>query len=270
MELGKHLRELARLRAAAVACLAVALLAAISASYQIHLFPPGLQTRPLQIATATSEILVDTPYSTAVDTRGGRADFDMMTSRATLLGNVIASPPVLEYIARRAHVPAAQLRAQPPLTPDFPRPLAAAGQERSAKDILKLPDEYRINVQVDPSVPVMRILADAPTAAKAVALSTAAVNGLQDYLDAIAARDGTPAQNRIRLEPLGKAHGVVINGGVRLQASILAFFVVFGLTAAAAVFIARVRRGWRAAGPHPAETRSGLSAVVEGHSAELR
>jgi hypothetical protein len=170
-----------------------------------------------------------------------------MTSRATLLGNVIASPPVLEYIAKRAHVPAEAIRAQPPLTPDFPRPIPHPGQEPATKDILRLPQEYRINVQVDPSVPVLRVISQAPTAAEAETLAKASIDGLEDYLDAVAAREGTPPRQRIRLERLGQSRGVVINEGVRLQASILAFLIVFGLSAAATVFLGRVLRGWRAA-----------------------
>jgi hypothetical protein len=246
MELGKHLRELFRLRLAVAVCLAVAVYAALSISYHVSLLPPQIAPRSIEISSATSEVLVDTPYSTAVDLRQGSADIVAMTSRATLLGNVIASPPVVAYIARRAHVPAGSIRAQAPLTPDFPRPVPMPGEERSSRDLLKIPDDYRINVQVDPSVPVLRVIAQAPTPAAAQTLANASITGLQDYLDAVARTQSTPLKDRVRLEPLGRAHGAVINAGVRLQASTVAFFVVFGLSAAAAVFLARVRRGWRA------------------------
>jgi hypothetical protein len=255
VELGKHLRELFRFRMAAAVCTLVGVLAAVWASYEIHLSPPGLSNRPVQIASASTEVLVDTPFSAAVDLRQTRGSLEAMTSRATLLGNVIASPPVLEYIARRAHVPVEAIRAQPPLTPDFPRPIPQPGQERSAKDILRLPQEYRINVQVDPSVPVLRVISQAPTAAQAETLANASIDGLEDYLDAVAAREGTPPQNRVRLERLGQSPGVVINPGVRLQASILAFLIVFGLSAAATIFLGRVLRGWREAEQPPAGDR---------------
>jgi hypothetical protein len=258
MELGKHLRELFRLRVSTVACLALAVLAAVSMSYHIRLSPPGLQARQLQIATATSEVLVDTPYSTAVDLRQGSADIEAMTSRAALLGNVIASPPVLVHIAQRAHLPVEAIKAQPPLTAEFPRPVPQPGDERSSKDLFKMPDEYRINVQVDPSVPVLRVIAEAPTAAMAQTLANAAVSGLKDYLTAVATNDATPVKNRVRLLALGRARGVVVSGGIRYQASAIAFLLVFGLSAAAAVFLGRVRRGWREAGERePDLPRSG-------------
>jgi len=256
MELGKHLRELASTWYAIVPCIMIALFAAVSISYKVTLSPMGFEARELQIASATSEVLVDTPFSTVVDLRQGRADLEAMSARATLLGNVIASPPVLEYIARRAGVPVETIRAQPPLTPDFPRPIPEPDDQRSAKDILRLPDEYRINVRVDPTVPIMRVIAQAPDAATAETLANAAIDGLNDYLDAVAVRESTPRSERIRLERLGRSRGVVINDGVRLQASILAFVIVFGVSAGAAIFIGRVRRGWKEAGapspdPHP-------------------
>ena len=255
MELGKHLRELFRFRAPAVVCILLGILAAVWASYQIQLFPPGISPRSIEIASASTEVLVDTPFSSAVDLRQGRGNFEAMTSRATLLGNVIASPPVLEHIARRAHVPVEAIRAQPPLTPDFPRPIAQPGKEPGAKDILRVPEEYRINVQVDPSVPVLRVISQAPTAAQAVTLANASIEGLEDFLDGVAAREDTPPQDRVRLVRLGHSRGVVINGGVRLQASILAFLIVFGLSAAATIFLGRVLRGWREAESQPAGRR---------------
>lgn len=247
MELGKHLRELFRLRAGVVACLVLATFAALSASYRVGLLPPSLEPRDVTIASATAEVLVDTPLSTAVDLRQGSTDIEGMTKRATLLGNVIATPPVLEHVAQRIGVPADQIRAQAPLTPDFPRPIPEAGEERSSRDILRIPDEYRINVQVDPSVPVLRVIAQAPTTRAAETLANAAVEGLQEYLDTIADTQGTASRDRLRLEPLGRADGTVINSGVRLQFSAVAFVVVFAFSAAAAVFVSRVRRGWREA-----------------------
>ena len=83
MELGKHLRELFRFRVPAVVCILLGILAAVWASYQIQLFPPGISPRSIEIASASTEVLVDTPFSSAVDLRQGRGNFEAMTSRAT-------------------------------------------------------------------------------------------------------------------------------------------------------------------------------------------
>ena len=66
MELGKHLRELFRYRTAATVCTLLGVFAAVWASYEVRLSPLGLSTRPIQIASASTEVLVDTPFSAAV------------------------------------------------------------------------------------------------------------------------------------------------------------------------------------------------------------
>ena len=63
MELGKHLRELFRLRLAVAVCFLLAAFAAVSASYKVHFAPLEFEPRAVEIASATSEVLVDTPVS---------------------------------------------------------------------------------------------------------------------------------------------------------------------------------------------------------------
>ena len=52
-----------------------------------------------------------------------------MTNRGVLIGNVMASEPVRQYISKRAGVPAEVLQVASPVTPDFPRPLATSGKK---------------------------------------------------------------------------------------------------------------------------------------------
>jgi len=156
----------------------------------------------------------------------------------------MVSPPVLAYIGRRAGVPSDIIETQTPLTPDFPRPLAAAGQEKHTGDLFKSTDQYRLNIQANPTVPILQILAEAPNAKAATTLANAAVDGLRDYLAAQARTQGTALDDQVRLSQLGRAEGRVINGGVRWQIAMLSFLIVFALSAATAVFIGRVRRGW--------------------------
>lgn len=244
MELGKHLRELFRLRIAVVVCLALATFAALLLSYKVSLLPPKLEPRSLEIASASTEVLVDTPLSTVLDLRQGASEIQGMTNRAVLIGNVMVSPPVLAYIGRRAGVPGSIIQTQAPLTPDFPRPLAAAGEEKKTSDLLKSTDQYRLNIQANPTVPVLQILAQAPSDKAAATLANAAVDGLRDYLAAQARTEGTAVDNQVRLSQLGRASGTVINDGVRWQIAILTFLIVFALSAATAIFVSRVRRGW--------------------------
>lgn len=245
MELGRHLHELLRQRSAVVTCFALATIVALMMSYKISLLPPKLEPRSLELAAATTEMLVDGPVSTVLDWRQGANDIEGMTNRAVLIGNIMVSQPVLAYIGRRAGVPAHAIRGQAPLTVDFPRPFAASGEGPSSTDLLRSPDQYRLNIQTNPAVPVIEIFAQAPTADAAATLANASIDGLRDYLAHVARTRGTAREDQVTLTQLGRARGTVINDGIRPQLVILSFLLVFALSAAAAIFVGRVRRGWR-------------------------
>ena len=123
-----------------------------------------LEPRSVEIATATTELLVDTPQSAVLDLRQGSSELEKMTSRAVLIGNVMASPPVLEYVGRPPACRRGRIRAQPPLTPDFPRPLGGLRRGSEHRDLLKSTDQYRLNIQSNPTVPILQIYAQAPSA----------------------------------------------------------------------------------------------------------
>lgn len=247
MDLGRHLNELWRLRVGVVICVGLAIFAAFSISYKISLFPPGLQPRSLQIGAASTQLLVDTPRSAVLDLRQDLFDIESMTNRSVLLGNVMASQPVLAYIGRRAGVPPEAIKASTPRTPNSPRPFASPGAEKKASDLLRSTDQYRLDIEANPTVPVLRIFAQAPTARGAEELANAAVDGLRDYLNQQANAEGVTLAEQVRLQQLGRASGAVINGGVRIQLMFLTFLVAFAASAAAAIFMARVRRGFRLA-----------------------
>lgn len=244
MNLGRHLRELSRLRYGVSVCLLLATFAALLVSYEVSFFPPGLQPRSLQMASATTDALVDTPTSVVLDLRQDTSDIDSLTNRAVLLGNVMASAPVRQYIARRAGVHADLIKATTPRTPNAPRPFATRDNKRKASDLLASTDQYRLNIEANPTVPVLKIYSQAPTAKAAAALANGAVDGLRDYLNQIATSQGIDKRTQVRVKQLGRARGAVINGGVSLQATVIVFVLFFFAAAAAAIFISRVRRGF--------------------------
>ena len=114
----------------------------------------------------------------------------------------------------------------------------------SAKDILKSPDEYRLSVQANPTVPILDIYAQAPTEQEAKLLANGAVAGMQDYLRDLGETQAVGPERQVHLEQLGKARGGVINEGVAIEMTLLSFTLVFGASAATVLWIARVRRGW--------------------------
>jgi hypothetical protein len=151
---------------------------------------------------------------------------------------------VREYIARRAKVRSELLQIASPVTPEFPRPLATSGK-KSTRDILKSPNQYRLSIQANPTVPILDIYAEAPTAEIARQLANGAVDGMQDYLRDLAAAQRTPADRQVHLEQLGHAKSGVINPGIRVKVGIMSFLLVFAASSATVLAVGRVRRGWK-------------------------
>ncbi len=247
MRFGIYLRELARLRVSLAISVLAAALAALWSVANVGLLPPRLTLRSLQMATAYTQVMVDTPKSALFDLRQNTDDIRYMTNRALLIGSLMASPPVRAYIARRAGVPAETLQVQGPRTPTQPRVSAVPGRSNGPTDIFRTTAQYRLEIAADPVAPFLDIYAQGPTASAARALANGAVDGLGDYVRSLAASQRTPQDLRVQIRQLGRARGEVINQGIDLQIALLSFFIVFAGACAAATALARVRRGYRLA-----------------------
>lgn len=251
MRFGMRLRELWNNRVGLLVSVAIALFAAFWSVEKVSLFPPGSEPRRLETASASTRVLVDTPRSVVLDVSAQGFDIESVTNRALLVGNLINSAPVREAIAERVGIPSDRIEFSAPLTRDWPRAIKQAGTERSTSDILKSPEQYRLNIRVNPTVPVFEISAQAPTAAAAERLANGAVVGARDYLSAIGRRQGIRGGDQIRLEQLGRAKGSVINGGVDLQIAALSFGLALAAACAGVLVLTRIRRGWAAQGRRP-------------------
>lgn len=248
-----HLRELWGQKVGLAIALLLAVLACSRFLFGLSLIPPGTHDSSLSLASASTRVLVDTPRSSVIDLRQDTYSFTGLTNRALLLGNVMASLPVRSYISRRAGIPTAEIKVAPPITPEQPRALSDAASQPHTEDILKSPREYRLSVQANPTVPLLDVYAEAPDGPTAARLANAAVDGLRDYLAALAAQHATPLRNRIKLDQLGRAGGSTIDSGAKAEIAALVFLLVFAVASAAVLFVSRVRRGWRA------------SAALDGH-----
>jgi hypothetical protein len=245
--LGVRIRRLSHLRLGVAISLVGALLAAVWSVDRISLAPPGLTPRAIEMATATTSVLVDTPDSIMVDLRQDTSNIDGLTNRAIVLANVLASASVEARIAQEAAVPLSLLRIQAPLTPRQAALQATSQGNRKVTDILRSNNQYRIDIVADAEVPMLDIYAQTPTTVSAAALANAAVDQLRLYLASVGAAQHTPAKDQVRLEQLGRATGAVITGGVKYQLAALVFLLTFLAGCATATLIARVRAGWRLA-----------------------
>jgi hypothetical protein len=242
--LGKRLHELWRLRLGVTLALILALCAALWSVKKVSVFPPSVQSRSLQMSAAQTSVLIDSPKSAILDLAMSTNDIQSITNRALLISNVMASAPVREYIARRAHVPADVLQVASPVTPTFPRPLAMNGKKPKTKDILRSPGEYRLSLTSNPTVPIVNVYAEAPTSEVAQQLANGAVDGMRDYLRDLGNSQQIPLKQRVDLKQLGRAKGGPIGRDVNFEVAFLSFLLVFAASSAAVLFVSRVRRGW--------------------------
>lgn len=247
MRLGKRIWTLWQLRPWVVVGALLALVVAVWSVAKISVLPPRLTPRALEMATAATHVVVDTPRSSVLDLRENTYDLQALTQRAVLLGNVIANGTVREAIASRAHVPVEALQVAAPLTPLQPLAHVGSVKQPSVTDIARTTDQYRLSIQANPTVPMLDIYAQAPTASSAEVLANAAVDSLREYLAGLAAAQQIPPGDQIRLLQLGRAHGQVINGGIEWQVAFLAFALTFAFACATVTFFSRINRGWRTA-----------------------
>ena len=245
MGLGIRAQLLWHLRKGVAVSLVLALIVAVWSVYKVSVFPPSLESRALKMATASTHVVVDTPRSEAIDLRQDTYSFEGLRNRAVLLGNLMTSGPIREYVARRVGVRPEVVDITAPLTTDQPRARVDATDKRGVRDILKLNDQYRLNIQANPTVPILDIYSQAPTAAAATGLADAAVDGLNVRLADLAKSQRTPDMVRLRLVQLGRAEGGVINGGINWEVALLAFFLAFAIFCAIVVLFSRAVAGWR-------------------------
>ncbi len=246
MALGRRIWNLWLLRPWVIASAVLAFVMTLWSVYGVSLLPPKLTPRALEMATATTHVVVDTPTSSILDLRQNSYDFDAMTQRAIVIGNVMANGKVRASIAHAAKIPVDRLQITAPFTRKQPRAVTSSERKRTS-DILESTDQYRINIQANPTVPILDVYAQAPSSREAETLANAAVDGLRTYVTDLAAAQQIPDTSQVRLLQLGRASGTVINNGVEWQVALLVFIITFSLSCATAIFVSRVRRGFRVA-----------------------
>lgn len=228
-------------------CLTCALIAGVITTWTVSVAPLHFKKRYLTMASGSTSMLVDSPTTSILDPTQNTYSYESLQARAVLLGNIVANDPVRSEIARRAGVAPGVLRIVPPATVNQPHPMLPRGQDPKTTDILRTTDQYRIEVDVAPSVPVVDVYALAPDVATAKRLADATVAAAQAYVARTEAANKAPARADLHIRELGAAHGAVVNDNVHRQIAATAFLLTFGVVGALLLAIARVRRGWRLA-----------------------
>lgn len=242
MEQARVLKTLWRRRRLVALGALVATIAALLSVSRVGLFPPSLESRTNVFATASTQILVDTPSSAFVDLSN---ETDPLETRASVFARFLTSPVAIALIAREARLPADAIEAQGPYEQNLPpfqqEPTAA---QRSTQ-ILGEGALYRLRFENNPELPIVSVFAQAPTGEAAVALATAAPAALRAYVERIQRRQQTPAGRRVEIRRLGHAIGGVVNEGANRQIAALVFIVVFAGWCLLLLPAQTIARGWR-------------------------
>jgi hypothetical protein len=238
----------------------IGLFCAMTSVSKVGLFPPKFTPRNFDTAGAVTHVLVDRDRSRITDRRAGWLYFDLSKTRADLLAHLMVTAPVVDYIARRAGVPADQVASVAPI----PGLLGEPGSEQRARDLLLATKPYRLEAQASSGTQVIDVYVQAPSVAQAERLADASVEGLRDYLAASEAGKTArkPGQKDIPLSlvQLGPARGAVLTGGTRMKLAALTFLLAFALACGALRALLAVRRRRAPSDDAAAGTRSALGA----------
>jgi hypothetical protein len=232
----------------------VALIAALLSVNRVGLFPPSLQSRTNVFATASTQILVDTPSSAFVDLSN---ETDPLETRASVFARFLTSPVAVALIAREAGLPFDAIEAEGPYELNLPPFQQEPTASQRSTQILGEGALYRLRFENNPELPIVDVFAQAPTREDAIALAAAAPAALRAYVRRIQARQHTPFDRRVEIRRLGHATGGVVNEGANREIAALVFVVVFGVWCLLLVPARRFGEGGRGEGPGPGTNGSG-------------
>jgi hypothetical protein len=235
VRLGMHLREVWQHKIGLATVVVVALLVAARV-YGFGLLPPsGLKATE---GEAASRVLVDTPESTAVDLRQSTYNLEELNNRAKLVGNAIGTAEVREMIGEKMGVSPSEISLQTPLTTEYAEKDGVFAEPTTP---------YRLDVQADPTVPVIDVVAAAPTEDEARALVAVTTSSLVSYVAALPKGEGDGKEMRLVPRPLAQVESHALAQPGKALPAFFAVLVILMIGSATVVFVSRQRREYRRA-----------------------
>jgi hypothetical protein len=267
MELARTLNILwSRRRLVTLGALIAALAASLSV-YSVGLLPPSLTSRTNVFATASTQLLVDTPDSAFADLAN---DLTPLETRAAVFARFLATPAALAQIARDTGLPLSSLAAQGPYDVNLPTIEQEPTEGQRSSQIIGEGALYRLRFENNPVLPIVSVFAQAPSEEEARRLADAAPRALRTYIDRIQVEQQTPAERQVVIRSLGSARGGIVNEGANLQIAALVFIVVFGAWCMLLVPAETIMRGWRGGGEQRAAGSNGRATIDRHESGRPR
>lgn len=238
--------------AAIGAALLIALVAAFLSVFRVGLLPPKIEKRSLSLGAATAHAVVGPKLErgdlTDIDALLESYQIDTRVDWAALVADVTASGKIVDRIAARIGVDPAEIAADTQVTASVPDALTEPNFADRAAQISAAGSSYRLDIQANPTLPVIDFYALGPTAADAGRLADKAVAASNAYLRGLAGLrgEGTGDYAGVRLTRLGSPVATTLSPKAPVQIAALTFVVVLGICLGALVLARILRRGWRA------------------------
>jgi hypothetical protein len=204
-----------------------------------HLLPTGI---------ATGRVLIDQQPSLATDLAGKGTE--TIGARTVLLGDLLATDTGKQAIARAAGLPWQQVSVAIPSMagPISAVPLPAQAAEIAAATQNVLP--YGVTVISTSAVPILTIVAHAPTVGQATRL----VDGATVALRAIIAQRTVSPEHAVVANPIGRPYARVAAPASKLPPQAVApivALVIFGLWCGGLLVTSAIARAWRGGAAAP-------------------
>jgi len=221
----------------------IALTSALLVMYRVSFDPaPSLTSRQYEVGVASAAVLIDSQSSQAVDlgTSEVIVDVGSLSSRASLLANLLVTRPLRDEIATRSGVAPDRLITQLSSTTEPGAPPEATDVTVQADD----PEANIISLQTSDTVPIITVNAQAPSEQTAARLAASTTGRLEEYLESVAAANQVPDIRKLVMRPLGEPTSATAPRGPGKRQAVMVFVVLLGLWCGAVLVLARLAKEW--------------------------
>jgi hypothetical protein len=249
MSTAKKLHDLWRHRRYVAGVCVIAVLAGMLVTYHMS-FPP--KSRSYDVGVASAQVLVDTQRSqvvgasSAVTPQGGQV-LGMLATQANLLADLMVEGTVKADVAQRAGLKPSQLIG---VSAAVTVP-SASTTGPSSVSVPSGPNVFALTTQIlsdnagSTTLPIIEIDAYAPDRDKAVRLASAAVAGLQSFVNSKAANDRIPSADRLSIMSLGVSRATTQTRGASPIIGVVVTLAVLLLGCVLILWILGLIRSWR-------------------------
>jgi hypothetical protein len=233
MEFIESLKILWSRKLVTAAIVILAIVSAVAVRLIVHSVPSG---------AATVQILVDSPDSALGNLSQETVP---LTTRASVLAQVMTSAGVLEQIAASAHVPVGELTAQGPYSGPGQSLDVITPSEARSNQLVGEGVKYRLTFVAQTNEPVVTASVQGPTAIAAENVAAGIYPGVEAYVTQLQKQSATPAEHQVTIRQLGPPQAGPVSSNARSTLMVAALLGVLLLGLLGLLAVEGVRRRTR-------------------------